>query len=110
MSAPVRDRRAGTQRGDRAQPGAGTQVEHAPTRDGLRVLAQVPPDRESAAPRERPVRQGGVRIAGLELDGVPERQHLVSQVETDLVEARDRSKTGVAQDEGAGRGGDRWLL
>jgi len=104
------DRRSGTQRGDRAQSGAGTQVEHAAIRHGFRVLAQIPPDRESAAPREGPVRQGGIRIAGLELDGVPERQHLVSQVETDLVEAGNRSKTGVAQDEGAGRGGDRWLL
>jgi len=34
--------RAGTHRRDRAQPGAGCQVEHAPTRHGLRPVAQVP--------------------------------------------------------------------
>src|SRR5450759_2426526 len=49
--------RAGIHRRDRAQPGAGCHVEHPPTRRGLRVLAQVPADREPARPRERPVRE-----------------------------------------------------
>jgi hypothetical protein len=33
---------------------------------------------------------------------MPERQYLVSQVEPDLLEARDGSKAGVAKDEGSG--------
>ena len=92
-------------RRDRAQPGAGCQVEHPPTRHGLRVLAQVPADREPARPRERPVREGRVRIVRLDLDGVPERQHLVGQVEADLLETRHGTEARVAQDEGTGRGG-----
>ena len=94
--------RAGTHRRDRAQPGARSDIEHPPAGHSLRVLAQVPADREPARPGERPVRQGRVRIIRLDLDGMPERQDIVSQLEPDLLEPRDRSKAGVAQDEATG--------
>ena len=71
-------------------PEPDAEVEDAPAGHDLRVLAQVAADREAAGPRERPVRQGGVRVAGLDLDGMPQRQHLVGEVEADLLEARDR--------------------
>ena len=103
-------RRAGLEGGDGAQPGAGGDVEHSPTGDGLRVFAQVPPEREPAGPRERPVRQRGIRLAGLDLDGMPERQGVIGEVQADLLETRHGTESSVTQDEGAGRGGHRWTL
>ena len=41
---------------------------------------------------------------------MPQRQHLVGQVEADLLESRDRPKLGVAKDEGAVRRGHRATL
>ena len=41
---------------------------------------------------------------------MPERQHLVGQVEADLLQSGDGSKSGVAEDEGAVRGGYLLLL
>jgi hypothetical protein len=62
-------------------------------------------DRSRARPpRERPVRQRRVRIVRLDLDGTPQWQHLVGQVEADLLEARNGTEVRVAQDEGTGRG------
>jgi len=61
------------------------QVEHPPTRYDLGVLAQVPADGEPAGPRERPVGERGIRVARLYLDGMPQRQHVVSQMEFDLL-------------------------
>ena len=92
-------------RGNGARPGARCQVEHPPTGGGLGVVAEVPPDREPAAPRERPVRERRVKVVRLDLDGVPERQHPVRQVEPDLLEARHAPEPRVTQDEGAGGGG-----
>ena len=83
MSIAGRFGRAGPHGGDGAQPGARREVDDAPARDGLRVIGEVARDRQPAAPRERPVGEGGVRIAGLDLDGVPQRQDLVTEVETD---------------------------
>ena len=59
-------------------------------------------DREPAAPRERPVRQGSVGVVRLDLDGMPQGQGLVGEVEADPVEPGDGSQAGLAQDEGAG--------
>jgi hypothetical protein len=66
------------------------------------MVAQVAPDREPAGPGERPVRQGGIGVVGLDLDRVPEWEDLVGQVKADLVESGDGSKAGVAEDEGSG--------
>ena len=69
--------RASLGRRDRNQPGAGCEVVHPPTRDDLWMLLEVPCERLPTAPRERPVRQGRLRIARLDLERVPEREHVV---------------------------------
>ena len=65
------------------------------------MVAQVARDRQATAPGERPVRQGGVRVARLHLDGVPERQDLIGQVQPDLLDVGERPKACLAKDEGA---------
>ena len=67
------------------------------------MLGEVARDGQAAAPGERPVGECGVRVAGLDLDGVPQRQHLVGEVQADALEPRDRPNAGVAQDEPAVR-------
>jgi hypothetical protein len=71
------------------------------------MLAEVPADGQAAGPRERPVGKGRVWIVRLELDGTPERQHFVREMEPDFRETRHRTETRVPQDEGAGRVGHR---
>ena len=44
-----------------------------------------------------------VGIAGLDLDGVPQRQDLVGEVEADPVDAGHGPEAGVTEDERAGR-------
>ena len=63
------------------------------------MLAQVASDGEAAAPGERPVREGGVRVTSLDLDGAPDLEDLVGQLKPQLLEARDRAKAGVAEHE-----------
>jgi hypothetical protein len=92
-------RGARPQGGDGAQPRARCEVEHPPPGDGLRVVRQVARDREAAGPGEGPIRQRRVRVAGLELDRVPQRQHLIGQVQPDVLEPGDRPQVGLAQDE-----------
>ena len=104
MSAAVDRGRARPHRGDRAQTRAGREVEHAPAGDRLRVLAQVARDGEAAAPGERPVGECRVRVVRLDLDGMPERQDLVGEMEPDLLEARHGAQPGVSKDERASRG------
>ena len=72
-------------------------------RDRLRMLGEVARDGQPAAPGERPVGERGLGIVGLDLDRVPQRQDLVTEMETDPVDARDRPEPSVAEDEGAGR-------
>ena len=69
------------------------------------MVAEVACDGQPARPGERPVGQGGVRVATLDLDGAPERQHVIGQVQADPVEPGNRSKPGLPQDEGAGGNG-----
>jgi hypothetical protein len=61
----------GLQRGDRADAGSRREVEHPTAADRLGMVTQVARDREPAAPCERPVREGGVRIVRFELSLVP---------------------------------------
>ena len=96
-------RRPGRHRGDRAQSGARGEVEDAPAAHGLGVVSEIATDGESASPGERPVRQRRVGIVGHQLDGVPQRQRLVREMEADLLEARNRAQVRVAEDEGAVR-------
>ena len=42
------------------------------------VVAQIPPDRETTAPRHGPTRQRGVGIVGLDLDRAPNGEDVVS--------------------------------
>src|SRR6185312_4362622 len=72
--------------------------------DRLRVLAQIARDGEAAAPGERPVGECRVRVVRLDLDGVPEWQDLISEMEADLLETRDRAQPSVSKDERARRG------
>ena len=44
-------------------------------------------------------------IADLDLDGAPERQHFVGEVQTDRLETGHGAKAGVAQNEGTVRSG-----
>ncbi len=74
------------------------------------MFSQVTPEREPSCPRKGPIGKSGVRVAGLDLDGVPQRQHIVGQVEADLVESSNGPKASVAEDKGAVRGGYRVLL
>jgi hypothetical protein len=66
------------------------------------VRLEMATDRESAGPRERPVGQGRLHVVRLDLDGTPERQDLVGQVETDALEPGDRLEVGMAKDEPTG--------
>jgi len=66
------------------------------------MLVQVARDREPAAPGERPVRERRFRIAGLDLERVPQGQDLMREVQPDLFEPRDGADPRVAQDERAG--------
>ena len=93
--------RAGLGRRDRDQPGAGCEVVYPPAVDDLGMLLEVPRERLPAAPRERPVGQGRLRIAGLDLERVPDLQHVVGEMDRDARETGDRPKRGVAQDERA---------
>jgi hypothetical protein len=65
------------------------------------MIAEVLREREAAAPREGPVREGRVRVAGLLLHGMPERQHFVREVEPERRETRRRTQPGVPLHEGA---------
>ena len=93
---------------DRHEAGAGPEIQDAPPGDGLRVVAQVRREGEPAAPGERPVRQGGVRVVGLDLDRVPQRQHLVGEMEPKVLDAGYRPKARVTKDERARRVGLHW--
>ena len=64
------------------------------------MFAQVSSDGESAGPCECPEGQGSVRVACLELDGMPERQDFVGQVESDVLEPGNIPEPGVTKDEG----------
>ena len=82
------------------------------TRGRTRVGPRPPPGARgdsARSPGRRPTRKpstaGGVRVVRLDLDGVPERQHLVGKVQADLLQARDRPEARLAKDEGARRGG-----
>ena len=101
MSAAVASTRTRAQRRDRAQPGTGREIEDPTPGHGLRVLAQVPRDRQPTRPRERPVGERGVRIVGLDLDRVPQRQHLVGQVEADRLQPGHGPEPRVTEDERA---------
>ena len=92
-------------RGQSTQAGPRGKVENAPAGHDLGMLAEVPAYGQTAGPREGPVGKGRVGIVRLELDGTPERQHFVREVESDFRETRHRTEAGVPQDEGAGRVG-----
>ena len=62
---------------------------------GLKVL----PHREATCPGKRPVGERRLWVACLDLDGTPEREHLVREMQSDCVETGDRLEPGVAQDE-----------
>ena len=70
------------------EPEARSKTRRPPT--AARVVAQVPPDGEPAAPGEGPVRERRLGIVGLDLDVMPERQHIVGQMKSDRLETRDR--------------------
>src|SRR5439155_20988126 len=94
--------RARAERRDRTEPGARGEIEDVATVDDLWVVAQVVRERQTAAPGKGPVRQGGVGIAGLDLERVPQRKHLVGEMQADVVETREGSEAGVTKDEGSG--------
>ena len=54
-----------------------------------------------------PVGERRVRIAGLHLDGMPQRQDLVGKVEPQLLEPWDGAQPRVAEDERASRASHR---
>jgi hypothetical protein len=85
-----------------AEPGAGGHVEDSATGDRIRVLVQVSPDRKPARPREGPIGECRIIVPCLQLNGVPERQHLIGHVEADLLEPGHGPQGRVAKDEGAG--------
>ena len=86
---------------DRTQPGPGREIEDPAPGHGLRVLAQVVRDAQSTAPCKRPVGQRGIRVRRLHLDGVPQRQDLVGEVQADRFQPGDGPEPPVPKDERA---------
>lgn len=63
---------------------------------------EVVSDRKAATPGEGPVGERRIRVARLELEGSPEREDLIRQVEPDRPETRDGTQAGLSGDKGSG--------
>ena len=103
-----------------AAPACNAAIAHSPEPDAMSNTRR-PATASGCSRRYRPIASppahanaqygsGRVWIVRLDLDGAPQRQHLVGKIKADLLEARNGTKVGVPQDEGAGRGGYRRTL